>query len=135
MTSPYFDSPTFNEATGNYTVPATGRYSIAATINYSTTTIVTVSLNTNINPEFVVRRTLPSNLDLIRGQLPLTNFTILTVTLRSVLGNGAITLAGEVELSANEVIGLFYNADGMTLTLAIGGGEPAGSVWSMYRLT
>jgi hypothetical protein len=135
VTSPYFDSTTFDELTGNYTVPTTGRYIIAATINYSTTFSVTASLGSGINPSFVVRRTSPTVTDLISGLFPLLDVDVsLVLTLRTILGNGTITLAGEVELAADDVIGLFYEADGLTIPLDLGGAGTPGIVWSINQL-
>nr|WP_312578768.1 hypothetical protein [Sedimentibacter sp.] len=136
VTSPYFDSPTFDEITGNYTVPATGNYSIYATINYSTTAAITISLGAGIDPAFVVRRTSPTVTDLISGLFPLLNVNVaLVLTLRTILGNGTVTLAGEVELDAGDVVGLFYEANGLTIPLDLGGTGTPGIVWSINRLT
>ena len=135
MASPYYDSATFDEVTGNYTVPATGVYSISATINYSTTAAITVNLGAGIDPAFVVRRTAPVVTDLITGLFPVLNVDILLLlTLRTILGNGTVTLAGEVELDAGDVIGLFYEADGLTVSLDLGGDGDQGIVWSIIRL-
>jgi hypothetical protein len=51
------------------------------------------------------------------------------------LGNGTVTLSGEVELAAGDVIGLFYEADGLTIPLNLGGTGAPGIVWSINRLT
>jgi hypothetical protein len=136
VTSPYYDSASFNEVTGNYTVPAAGAYAIEATINYSTTAAITVSLGAGINPAFVVRRTSPAVTDLISGLFPVLNVNVaLVLTLRTILGNGTVTLTGQVELSAGDVIGLFYVANGLTVPLTLGGTGAPGIVWSMVRLT
>jgi hypothetical protein len=135
VTTPYFDSATFNETTGDYTVPATGVYIVQATINYTTTAAITISLGAGTNPAFVVRRTSPTVTDLITGLFPLLNVNVaLVLTLRTILGNGTITLAGEVELNAGDVIGLFYEADGLTVALDLGGAG-SGINWSINRLT
>ncbi|MFD2882106.1 hypothetical protein ACFTAO_49835 [Paenibacillus rhizoplanae] len=66
---------------------------------------------------------------------PLLNVNIaLLLSLRTILGNGTVTLAGEVELTAGDVIGLFYEADGLTIPLDLGG-VSSGIVWSVHRLT
>ena len=136
VTPPYFDSATFDEVTGNYTVPDTGVYLIQATINYSTTAAITVTLGAGVNPAFVVRRTSPTTTDLISGLFPILNIDVaLVITLRAILGSGTVTLAGEVELAAGDVIGLFYEADGLTLPLDLGGADDPGIVWSINRLT
>ncbi len=136
VSSPYFDSATFDEATGNYTVPTSGVYAIQATVNYSTTAALSVSLGTGINPTFVVRRTAPTVTDLITGLFPVLNVDIaLLLTLRAILGNGTVTLAGEVELAAGDVIGLFYESSGLTVSLNLGGVGAPGIVWSIVRLS
>jgi len=135
VTAPYFDSANFDETTGNYTVPATGVYFIAATINYATTAALTISLGAGVNPAFVVRRTSPTTTDLISGLFPLLNVNVaLVLTLRAILGSGTVTLAGDVQLNAGDVLGLFYVADGLTVPLDLGG-TSSGIVWSLYRLT
>jgi hypothetical protein len=136
VTSPYFDSATFDEVAGNYTVPISGRYLIQATVNYSTTATITVTLGAGINPSFVVRRTSPVVTDLISGLFPLLDVNVLAVlALRTILGNGTVTLSGEVELSAGDVIGLFYEANGLTVPLDLGGAGAPGIVWSINELT
>ncbi|ANY70939.1 hypothetical protein BBD42_23390 [Paenibacillus sp. BIHB 4019] len=57
------------------------------------------------------------------------------LTLRAVLGSGEVTLAGEVTLNAGDVVGLFYNANGLTIALNIGNGTTNGVVWSMHEIT
>ena len=136
VASPYFDSATFDEVTGTYTVPATGRYILEATINYATTAAVTVSLGAGVNPAFVIRRTSPVVTDLISGLFPVLNVDVaLVLTLRAVLGSGTVTLVGEVALDAGDVIGLFYEANGLTISLDLGGTEGPGIVWSINQLT
>lgn len=135
VTTPYYDSATFDEVTGNYTVPVTGRYSFEATINYSTTAAITISLGAGTNPAFVIRRTSPATTDLVSGLFPLLNVNVaLVLTLRTILGNGTVTLTGDFLLNAGDVIGLFYEADGLTVPLDLGG-DSSGIVWSVVRLT
>ncbi len=135
VTAPYFDSANFNETTGNYTVPETGVYIIQATINYTTTAAISLNLGAGVNPSFVVRRTSPTVTDLITGLFPVLDVNVaLVLTLRAILGNGTVTLAGEVELNANDVVGLFYEADGLTVALDLGGAG-SGIIWSINRLT
>lgn len=131
--APYFNSGNFNAATGNYTVPASGRYNIYATLNYSTTTAVSVSLGPGVTPAFTVRRTSPTATDLITGSFPIVNFSLLIISLRAVLGDGTVTLVGEAALNQGDVIGLFYIARGLSLTLNLGGSS-GGIVWSINRL-
>ncbi|MNQ78854.1 hypothetical protein D3C85_937760 [compost metagenome] len=105
-----------------------------ATINYSTTAAISVSLGAGINPFFAVQRTSPSAVNLVSGFLPILNVNVvLVLTLRAVLGTGEITLAGEVSLTAGDVIGLFYNAAGLTISINIGNGT-TGVVWSMHQI-
>jgi hypothetical protein len=87
------------------------------------------------NPTFVLRRTSPSTQDLISGLLPILNLSLTLLTVRALLGNGTVTLSGEVELTAGDVVGLFYNADGLTLNLNLGGNNSGGIVWSVHRMS
>ena len=133
VAAPYFNSGNFNAATGNYTVPATGRYIIQATINYSTTAAISVSLGAGVNPTFVVQRTSPTTTNLITGLFPILNTSLVILTLRAILGSGTVTLAGEVQLNTNDVVGLYYVANGLTIGLNLGG-TSGGIVWSMNRI-
>ncbi len=136
VAAPYFGNANFNAVTGNYTIPATGRYSILATINYTTTAAISAVLGAGVNPFFVVQRTSPTVTNLVSGLLPILNVNIaLLLTLRAVLGNSVVTLAGEVTLTSGDVIGLFYNANGLTVSLNIGAGATNGIVWSVHELT
>jgi hypothetical protein len=114
--------------------PTTGRYSVSATINYSTTAAITGSI-ASANPSFEIRKTSPSTVDLVSGLFPLLNINLLALTLRAVLGNGTVTLAAEVQLTAGDIVGLFYVADGMSLTLNLGGANTGGIVWSIHQIT
>lgn len=135
VTTPYFTSASFDPTTGIYTVPATGRYNIEATINFATTAAITISLGAGIDPALTVRRIAPTTTDLISGLFPLLNVNVaLVLTLRAILGSGTVTLSGEVELAAGDTVGLFYEADGLTIPLDLGGGAP-GTIWSINRLT
>lgn len=134
VTDPFFDSDSFDEAAGNYTIPATGRYSFEATINYSTTAAISIGLGSGTNPAFVIQRTSPTVTDLVSGLFPVLNVNIaLVLSLRTILGNGTVTLAGEFSLTEGDVIGLFYVADGLSLQLNLGG-TSSGIVWSCVRL-
>ena len=136
VTAPYYDNTTFNAVTGNFTVPTTGTYAIEATINYSTTAAITVTLGGGINPSFVVQRTSPVVTDLISGLFPLLDVNVaLVLSLRTILGNGTVTMAGQVQLDAGDVIGLFYVANGLTVPLTLGGTGTPGIVWSMVQLS
>ena len=134
VASPYFSSGNFNVSTGNYTVPTTGRYMIYATINYSTTAALSASLGSNINPAFVIKRTSPTTTNLITGLFPVLNVNIaLVLTLRAVLGSGTVTLAGEVQLNAGDVVGLYYVDSGLGLSLNLGGASNV-VVWSINQI-
>jgi hypothetical protein len=136
VAAPYYTDPAFDSTTGNFTVPATGRYSLQATINYTTDAVVTTTLGAGIDPAFVIRRTAPSTTDLVSGLLPLLDVNVaLVLSLRTILGNGAVTLAVEVELTIGDIIGLFYEADGLGIDINIGGPTGEGVVWSVHRLT
>jgi len=128
--SPYFSSANLNAGTGNYTVPVSGVYSVEATVNYTTDLVIDGPIGSDINPAFVVRRTSPTLVDLLSGYLPLINVNISLLTLRAVLGGGTITLSGTVQLAEGDVIGLYYNADGMTIALTF-----SNVVWSVYRIS
>ena len=129
VTAPYFASPNFNATTGIYTVPVTGRYSIEAIINYNTATAIVGSIGVGVNPAFEVNRTSPAT-TILSGLLPLNNLNLALLSLRAVLGGGAVTLAGEASLSVGETLGLYYNASTMSLTLNF-----SNVVWSVYRIT
>ncbi len=134
VASPYFTTPAFNPTTGIFTVPTTGRYSFEATINYSTTAAISVTLGGGINPSFAIRQNATTNL--ISGLFPVLNVNVaLVLTLRAVLGNGTITLAGEVNLNAGDTIDLFYEANGLTISLTLGGANSGGIVWSCHRIS
>jgi hypothetical protein len=137
VASPYFeDGFGFDEITGNYTAPATGTYSIKATINYAATAAVTVSLGAGVNPYFVVRRTSPVATDLVAGQIPIFDVNVvLVLSLRTIVSSGVVTLEGDVDLNAGDVIGLFYEADGLVIPLDLGGtGVSPGIVWSVNQV-
>jgi hypothetical protein len=128
--SPSYTNANFDAPTGVYTAPTSGRYSIKATINYKLTSALSVSMGAGIDPFFVVRN-ITTSTDLMKGSLPILNTNIaLLLTLRAVLGSGAVTLVGDVELAAGDQIGLFYEADGFTISLNI-----QDVVWSVHQLT
>jgi hypothetical protein len=81
-----------------------------------------------------LRKTFPSTLDLISGLLPVLNIDLALLTLRAILGSGTVTLSGEVELTEGDVIGLFYDADGLSLDLNLGGNDLGGIIWSIHRI-
>ncbi|MFC0390672.1 stalk domain-containing protein [Paenibacillus mendelii] len=126
--SPYYASPAFNPITGIFTVPATGKYAIHATVNYKTNAAVSVSLGSGIDPVFTVKKN--GNTDLIKGYMPILDVNIaLVLTIRTVLSSATVTLSGDVELQAGDQVGLYYEADGLTL------GFSTDTVWSIHRLS
>jgi hypothetical protein len=117
-------------------VPATGRYLLQATINYSTTTTTDAQLAATINPYFSIERINNPN-ELVNGVFPIFDVNISgtgTLALRTLLDDGAVTLAGEVALNTGDTIGLFYESDGLVRSLEMGGIEGAGITWSVNRL-
>ena len=136
VASPYYNNIAgFNPVTGNFTVPATGTYSIKATINYSNTAAFSAQVLGNVFPAFVVRRTSPGSTDLITGNLGVLNVNIaLLLNLRVILGGGQVVLAGDVALTVGDVIGLFYLANGLTITITGGNFNPPAAVWSIHSL-
>jgi len=101
--------------------------------NYVTTAAVSISLGPGINPYFAVQRTSPVVTELITGLLPVLNISAI-VTLRGLLGNGCVTLAGDISLNAGDTIVLVYNATGATVTLQLGNSGANGIFWSVHRI-
>ncbi|WP_144519259.1 collagen-like repeat preface domain-containing protein [Bacillus thuringiensis] len=135
VSDPYYSNALFNAVTGNFTVPATGRYTFNTTINYSTVAAITISLGAGVNPAFILRRTSPITTDLLNGLFPILNVNVaLVLTLRTILGAGTVTLTGDLNLNAGDIIGLFYEADGLTVPLNLGGNDDNGIVWSCHRI-
>lgn len=135
VANPYYANIGFNPVTGNFTVQNTGRYSIKATINYSTTAAVSVQLGAGSNPSFAVRRTAPTATTLVSGLLPVLSADIaLLLTIRVILGNGTVTLVGDVDLTTGDVLGLFYVDSGLTLSLNLGGANSGGILWSIHQI-
>ncbi|MEK4514803.1 hypothetical protein NSS64_06005 [Paenibacillus sp. FSL H8-0122] len=133
--APYYGYLGFNETSGVFTVPVTGRYSIEATVNFATNAAIAAALGANENPYVVVRRITPTPIDLVTGLLPVLDVAITgTLTLRTLLASGTVTLAGEVELTANDQIAVLYQADGLNLAIDLGATD-SGIIWSMHRLT
>jgi len=71
---------------------------------------------------------------LIIGQLPIVNLNLnlglVTLTIRAVLGGGSINLSGLINLNDGDILGLYYNADGMTVALTLIDME-----WFIYRIS
>ncbi|MDQ0416803.1 hypothetical protein J2Z48_000970 [Croceifilum oryzae] len=73
---------------------------------------------------------------MVTGLLPLLNINVaLVLTIRGALGNASITLTGDFELTAGDVIGAFYVADGLATSLTLSPVSPSSTVWSVHRLT
>ncbi|GBG10718.1 hypothetical protein PAT3040_05471 [Paenibacillus agaridevorans] len=134
VASPFYAGTGFDPASGQFTVPATGRYAIKATVNYKTTAAVTISLGAGIDPYFAVQRVSPMESTLVSGVIPILNVNVaLVLSLRAPLGSATVTLDGEVDLTAGDVLELKYFDDGMTLPLDIG--KEAPTTWSIHQLS
>jgi hypothetical protein len=134
VSAPYYNNTSFNPVTGNFTVPTTGTYSIKATINYNTTAPLSAAIASGVFPAFTILRT-PGPTTLLAGNFPILDVNIaLVLNLRVILGAGVIVLTGDVSLNAGDVVGLYYVADGLTITLVLGSANPPGIVWSIHSL-
>ena len=126
--APFYADTSFNPASGNFTVPATGTYKISGVVNYATSAAVSVSLGAGVNPVLELR--LNGASVLAQARLPILNVNVaLVLTLRTVLGSAALPLDAEVQLNAGDVVGLYYNASGMTLPLNV-----QETNWSIHRI-
>ncbi|WP_231505409.1 hypothetical protein [Paenibacillus massiliensis] len=134
-TTPGYTGTGFNPTTGNYTVPNTGRYSFKVMISYQATVALALSLGAGVNPSFVLRRTSPTTTDLVTGLLPILNVNVTLLNLRAVLGSATVTLTGDFQLTAGDVIGVFYVSSGLTLSLNLGGTAASMTNWSVHELT
>ncbi|PLT45465.1 Flagellar hook-length control protein FliK [Paenibacillus pasadenensis] len=113
----------------------TGRYSIEATISYSTTASLSVSLGSSVTPAFVIQRTSPVSTVLVTGLFPVLDFNIaLLLTLRAILGSATITMVGEYQLNAGDVIGIYYVANGLSVNLNLGGAAANVSTWAIHQM-
>ena len=127
VASPYYANAAFDPATGIFTAPATGKYAIHATVNYKTKSPVSVSIGSDIDPVFTVKKN--GNTDLIKGYMPIFDVNIaLVLTLRTILSSATVTLTGDVELQAGDEVELYYEADGLILNFN------TDIVWSIHRL-
>ena len=134
-TTPFYNSGSFNPTTGLFTVPATGTYAITATINYKTSAAISVTLGAGVDPYFEIKRTSPTTTSLLQGYLPILNVNVaLILTLRALLGNADVSLAGTVNLNAGDVISLSYNPNGLLIAITLGGTLGSGVVWSVTRI-
>ena len=139
VSDPFYTGSGFSAASGDYTVPDTGKYSVKVTVNYNTTSSISTSLGASIYPYFVLRRTSPTTTNLLSGDFPILNVNVaLILTLRTILGAGQIVFSGDIDLTAGDVIGLFYEANGLTVTLdfisADNDTTGPGIVWSMFEI-
>ena len=125
---PFFSSSSFDAASGVYTVPVTGVYAIQATISYVNTAI-NVQLSVGSNPFFVIRKITPTPSDLITGQVPVFNTSLVLLNLRTILSGSTITFSGVVELTEGHTLGLYYEADGLATALSVQDIQ-----WSAFRL-
>lgn len=136
-TTVYSSNPVdFNAATGVYTVPVTGVYKISATINYATTAALSLSLGAGVDPGFEVRN-LSTGTSIAAGLFPILNVNvILVLTLRAILGNGTVNFTGTAPLTAGQTLDLYYNADGLSLALNLGGisSTSPGIQWSVVKI-
>ena len=128
MPSPYFSGNNFNGATGLYTAPKTGAYQTQAIISYTAGTITT-QLGSN-NPFFLIQRTAPTTDDILTGKLPVFDVNIvLLLNIRTLLSSSTVTMAGTMQLTQGDTIGLFYKADGMSLAFTL-----QNIFWAAYPL-
>ena len=135
VSDPYYNLAGFNAATGIFTAPVTGYYAYKVNINYNTSAAITAQLGGGVDPAFVLRRTNAPIVNLTSGNFPLVNVSIaLVLTLRAILGNGQVNLTGDFHLNAGDSIALIYVADGLTLTLTLGGQNPPGIVYSCFLI-
>jgi hypothetical protein len=128
----YDDGSGLDPVTGNYTIPANGIYRVSAVVNYSTTAAVSVNLGAGVDPRIAVT---VNGEERLTGLFPLLNVNVpLVLTLRAILGNGAVVISGDIPLTAGDVLGLQYVSDGLAIGLNLGGGGAAnGIVWSVRK--
>lgn len=118
VASPGFGFASFDPFTGNFTVPVTGLYQFNVTVRQSLPGSLTISLGPDIDPAIVLRRTSPVVTELAYGYLPILDVDILLgASMRAILDNGTTSFSQLVELNAGDVVGLFYEADGLTIAI------------------
>lgn len=127
--SPLFGGSGFNAAAGTYTVPETGVYALQAAISYVTNSAIASQLGANINPNFAIRRSSPTAVNLIVGQFPVFYTNLVLLSLRTILGSSTVTLSGVYRLTKGDTLGLYYYADGMTISLTL-----QNVLWTVYPL-
>jgi len=136
VTSPYYGNPSFNATSGIFTVPSDGRYVISVSIPYKTTAAIGAQIGAGIDPAIVLRRISPAITDLARSPFPILDVSILLlITLRVILGSGAITLYTEVQLNSGDQLAIFYENAGLSINLNLGAGSNVGQLWSVHQIT
>lgn len=133
FTQLYADGGGLNTTAGTYTVPATGVYRISAVINYSTTAAVSASIVGTVDPKIALR---VNGVEKLSGLFPILNVNVaLVLSLRAILGNGTVVISGDIPLVASDVLDLQYVADGLGVTINLGGTSTTnGIVWSVRKL-
>lgn len=129
VSSPFFSTAGFNPSVGAFIVPSTGVYEISATIPYSLSAPVTVSQSAAVNPAFEIRRQLPVPATLLTGTAPIFDINSIILTFRSVLASAVVPVQGTLLLTAGDIIGLYYNPNGLNLSLNL-----KNVVWSVRKL-
>lgn len=128
VSSPNFSGSNFNATTGFYTAPETGAYQTQAVISYTAGTITT-QLGAN-NPFFSIERTSPTTTDLVAGKIPVLDVDIaLLINLKTILSDSTVTLAGTLQLTQGDTLGLFYNSNSLSLPLTL-----QNILWATYPL-
>ncbi|MBA3971933.1 MAG: hypothetical protein H0X46_07275 [Bacteroidetes bacterium] len=116
----------------NFIVPVTGRYAVKITINYELT--AGVGTVTASSPAFVLQRVSAPATNLLAGSIPKTLNTTGGITLSPA---GEVVLTGDVFLRAGDVIGLFFQPDGLSSAFEFNlTADPftPGVVWSMHTI-
>lgn len=99
-----------------------------AIISYNAGTITT-QLGAN-NPTFIIKRTSPTAADLVTGELPVLDVSIVAlITLKTLLSSSTVTMTDSLQLTQGDTIGLLYNANNLALTLTL-----QNILWAIYPL-
>lgn len=128
----YSEGGGFEPVSGNYIVPASGIYRVSAVVNYATAAALSASLGAGVDPRIAL---MVNGVETLTGLFPILNVNVaLVLTLRTILGNGAVVISGDIPLEAGDVLGLEYLSDGLTVNINLGGGGAAnGVVWSVRK--
>ena len=114
--TPYFTGPSFDPATGVFTVPTTGAYRLAASCNAGLTAAQTISLGGGVDPALDLR---VNGTTVATSRLGILDVNIaLVLTLRA-LAQGPVAVDTVVDLTAGDTVTLAYVPDGMTLAVAL----------------